>query len=68
MGRRATIIRRKARTRPGKATKPKRNDAPTAAHPASSSLADLREQVSALTRELAAAREQQTATAEVLKR
>ena len=67
MGRRATIIRRKAKTRPGKATKPKRNDAPTAAHPASSTLADLREQVSALTRELAAAREQQTATAEVLK-
>ena len=48
-------------------TKPKRNDAPTAAHPASSTLADLQEQVSALTRELAAAREQQTATAEVLK-
>jgi GAF domain-containing protein len=67
VGRRATIIRRKAKTRPGKATKPKRNDAPTAAHPASSTLADLREQVSALTRELAAAREQQTATAEVLK-
>ena len=66
MGRRGTIIRRKAKTRPGKMTKPKRNDAPTAAHPASSTLADLQEQVSALTRELAAAREQQTATAEVL--
>ena len=66
MGRRATIIR-KAKTRPGKVTKPKRNDAPTAAHPASSTLADLQEQVSALTRELTAAREQQTATAEVLK-
>ena len=67
MGRRATIIRRKPKTRPGKVTKPKRNDAPTAAHPASSTLADLQEQVSALTRELAAARDQQTATTEVLK-
>ena len=62
MGRRGTISRK-----PGKTTKPKRNDAPTAAHPVSSTLADLQEQVSALTRELAAAREQQTATAEVLK-
>ena len=66
MGRRGTISR-KAKTRPGKTTKPKRNDAPTAAHPASSTLAGLQEQVSALIRELAAAREQQTATAEVLK-
>ena len=65
MGRRGTISR-KAKTRPGETTKPKGNDAPTAAHPASSTLADLQEQVSALTRELAAAREQQTATAEVL--
>ena len=67
MGRRGTISR-KAKTRPGKTTKPKRNDAPTtAAHPARSTLADLQEQVSALTRELAAVREQQTATADVLK-
>jgi two-component system NtrC family sensor kinase len=66
VGRRGTISR-KAKTRPGKTTKPKRNDAPTAAHPASSTLAGLQEQVSALIRELAAAREQQTATAEVLK-
>ena len=44
----------------------KRNNAPTAARPASSTLADLQEQVSALTRELAQAREQQTATSEVL--
>jgi two-component system, NtrC family, sensor kinase len=62
VGKRATIIRRKAKTRPGKVTKP-----PTATHPVSSTLVDLQEQVSALTRELAAAREQQTATAEVLK-
>ena len=65
MGRRGTISR-KAKTRPGETTKPKGNDAPTAAHPASSALADLQKQVSALTRELAAAREQQTATSEVL--
>jgi two-component system NtrC family sensor kinase len=47
--------------------KPKRNNALTAAPPTSSTLADLQEQVSALTRELAEAREQQTATADVLK-
>src|SRR5207248_4190572 len=46
---------------------PKRNKAPTAARPASPTLADLQEQVSALTRELAEAREQQTAAADVLK-
>jgi signal transduction histidine kinase len=48
-------------------TKPKRKNPPTGARPASSTLADLQEQVSALTRELAEAREQQTATADVLK-
>jgi len=47
-------------------TEPNRNNAPTEAHPASSTLADLREQVRALTRELAEAREQQTATSEIL--
>jgi signal transduction histidine kinase len=48
-------------------TKPKRSNAPTAPRPRpSSTLADLQEQVSALTRELAEAREQQTATSEVL--
>src|SRR5256712_14039763 len=46
---------------------PKRNNAPTAARPASPTLADLQEQISALTRELAEAREQQTATSEVLR-
>ena len=60
MGRRGTISR-KAKTRPGKTTKPKRNDAPTAAHLVSSTLTDLQEQVSTLTRELTEAREQQTA-------
>jgi GAF domain-containing protein len=47
-------------------TEPKPNNAPTEARPASSTLADLQEQVGALTRELAEAREQQTATSEVL--
>src|SRR5207244_1302649 len=41
--------------------------APTAARQSNSTLADLQEQVNALTRELAEAREQQTATSEVLR-
>jgi hypothetical protein len=61
-----TMSRKPAKTRRGRTTKPKRSNAPTAAPPASSTLADLQEQVSALTRELAEAREQQTATSEVL--
>ena len=65
MGRRSTISS-KGKTQRGKSTKPKRNDALSAAGPAHSQLADLREQVSALARELAAVREQQTATSEVL--
>jgi hypothetical protein len=48
-------------------TKPKRNNAPTAARQPSSTLADLQQQVSALARELTEAREQQTATSEVLR-
>jgi signal transduction histidine kinase len=44
-----------------------RGNAPTAARQGSSSLADLQEQVTCLARELAEAREQQTATADVLK-
>jgi predicted nucleic acid-binding Zn-ribbon protein len=62
-----TKSRRPAKTRHGSTTKPKRNNAPKAARPTSSTLADLQQQVSALTRELAEAREQQTATSEVLK-
>src|SRR5215470_5762210 len=50
----------------GKTAKPKGSTAPTAARPASSMPADLQEQVSALTRELVEAREQQTATSEIL--
>src|SRR5262245_51940031 len=62
-----TMSRKPAKTQHGSTTKPKRNNAPTEAQPASSTLADLQEQVGALTRELAEAREQQTATCEVLR-
>jgi GAF domain-containing protein len=61
------MSRKPAKAQNASTTKPKRNDAPTEARPASSTLADLQEQVSALTRELAEAREQQTATSEVLR-
>ena len=60
------MSRKPAKTQHSSTKKPKRNNAPTAAPPASSTLADLQEQASALTRELAEAREQQTATSEVL--
>jgi len=62
-----TKSRRPAKTRRGRTTKTKRNNAPTAARRASSIFADLQEQVSALTHQLAEAREQQTATADVFK-
>jgi two-component system NtrC family sensor kinase len=65
--RRCTMSRKPAKTQYTSTKKPKRNNAPAAAPPASSTLVDLQEQVSALTRELAEAREQQTATADVLK-
>ena len=61
------MSRKPAKAQHGSTTKPKRNNAPTEARPASSTLADLQEQVSALTRELAEAREQQTVTSEVLR-
>src|SRR3974390_2052003 len=61
------MSRKPAKAQHGSTTKPKRNNAPTAARPTSSTLADLQEQVGALTRELAEAREQQTATSEVLR-
>src|SRR5262249_32145367 len=64
--RRRTMSRKPAKTQHASTRKPKRYSTPTAARPASSPLADLQEQVSALTRELAEAREQQTATSEVL--
>ena len=59
--RRCTMSRKPAKTQHSSTKKPKRNNAPTAGPPASSTLADLQEQVSALTRELAEARDQQTA-------
>src|SRR6516165_7590446 len=60
------MSRKPAKTQHSSMTKPERNNALTAARPASSTHADLQEQVSALTRELAEAREQQTATSDVL--
>ena len=64
---RRTIGRKPAKARPGKTTKPKRSNKSNAARRTNSSVADLQNQVNALTRELAEAREQQTATADVLK-
>jgi two-component system NtrC family sensor kinase len=72
--RRGTVSRRPAKkTQQRKSTRPKRSNAAGTARPASSTFTDLQEQVSALTRELAEAREQlvdaqeqQTAIADVL--
>jgi transcriptional regulator with GAF, ATPase, and Fis domain len=61
------MTRKPAKTQRGSTTKPQRNNAPTEAHLANSTLAHLQEQVSTLTRELGEAREQQTATADVLR-
>jgi len=61
------MSRKPTKTQHGNTTKPKHSNPPTEVRPASSTLADLQEQVSALTRELAEAREQQTATSEVLR-
>jgi GAF domain-containing protein len=68
------MSRKPRKAQHGSTTRPKRNNAPTAARPASSTLANLQEQVSALTRELAEARkqlvdalEQQTAASEILR-
>jgi GAF domain-containing protein len=64
--RRRTTSRRRPKTRHGKTTKSKRNSASAAVRQRSSSVADLQEQVTFLAGELAEAREQQTATSEVL--
>src|SRR6202048_626876 len=64
--RRCAMSRKPAKTQHSSTKKPKRNNAPTAAPRTSSTLADLQEQVSSLTRELAEAREQHTATSKVL--
>ena len=66
MKRRLTTSRQPAKTRHSSAAKLKRNSAPTATRPGRSTVADLQEQVGALTRELAEAREQQRATGQVL--
>ena len=66
MRRRCAMSRKPAKTQHSSTKKPTRNNAPTAARQASSTVADLQEQVSALTRELAQARGEQTATSEVL--
>ena len=68
MTRRATTGGGKASKAGGrKATTPKHRTAPAAARCVHSADADLQKQVKALTRELAEAREQQTATSDVLK-
>jgi signal transduction histidine kinase len=71
--RRCAMSRKPAKTQHSSTKKPKRNNAPTAAPRTSSTLADLQEQVSSLTRELTEARKQlagalaeQTASSEVL--
>ena len=66
MRRRCAMSRKPAKTQHSSTKKPTRNSAPTVARQASSTVADLQEQVSALTRELAQARGEQTATSEVL--
>ena len=66
MRRRGTESRKTSKTQHRKPTRPKRSNSPTATRPASATVADLQAQVTALTRELAQAREQQTATSEVL--
>jgi len=74
MRRRRAMSRKSGKTQHASTTKPRRNNTPRAARPASSGLADLQEQVRTLTRELAEARkqladalEQQTAASEVLR-
>jgi signal transduction histidine kinase len=61
------MSRKPAKTQHASTMKPTPDSAPMAAGQASSNVADLQKQVSALTRELGEAREQQTATADVLK-
>jgi two-component system, NtrC family, sensor kinase len=65
--RHSTTGRTPAKVRHIKAAKPRRTNKLKAARRTNSSVADLQNQVSALTRQLAEAREQQTATADVLR-
>jgi two-component system NtrC family sensor kinase len=61
------MSRKPTKTQHASTTKSKRNNAPAEALSASSTITDLQEQVSALTRELAEAREERAAIAEVLR-
>jgi GAF domain-containing protein len=61
------MTRKPAKKQHASATKSKRDDAPRTAPPASSTIADLQQQVSVLTREVAEARQEQTATADILR-
>jgi signal transduction histidine kinase len=65
--RRGKLSRKPSKTQRRKPTRPKRSNAPAAARQGSSSIADLQEQVTFLARELAEAREEQTATSDVLR-
>ena len=68
MRRRGTVSRKPTKTKYRKRARPKRNTTATASRRGnSSSIANLQEQVTFLARELAEAREQQTATSEVLR-
>jgi hypothetical protein len=61
------MSRKPTKTQHASSKEPKRNNAPKGARAISLSLADLQEQVSELTRELVEAREQQTATSQILR-
>jgi GAF domain-containing protein len=65
--RRGTLSRKPAKPQLRKPTRPKRSNAPTAAHQGSSSVVGLQEQLDARTRQLNEAIEREQATAEVLR-
>jgi two-component system NtrC family sensor kinase len=65
--RRGTVSRKASKTQHRKPTRPKRSNARATTPRGGSSLSDLQEQVAFLARQLGEAREQQTATSEVLK-
>jgi len=65
--RRGTVSRKPAKSQHGGTTKPKRNNAPTAARRPISPIANLREQLKRQERELEEAREERAAIAEVLR-
>src|SRR5262249_22067705 len=62
-----TMSRKPAKTQHGSTTKPRRNHAPKLARPASSTLADLREELKRQAGELEEAREERAAVTEVLR-